>query len=128
MSSTPSHVPAERPSFRFRMRVTVGDTVAVGPGKVRLLEAILETGSLTAAAKHIDMSYRRAWVLVNELNTALKSPAVESGKGGGNGGGSVLTPVGLQVIEQYRAIEARAAAACAAEIRSLTALFGPDRG
>ncbi|WP_219215304.1 winged helix-turn-helix domain-containing protein [Variovorax boronicumulans] len=128
MSTLPSAAPLARPEFRFRMRITVGDAIAIGPGKVQLLEAILETGSLTAAAKRIDMSYRRAWVLINELNTALKTPAVESGKGGGNGGGSMLTPVGLQVIEHYRAIEARAAAACAAEIRSLTALFGPDKG
>ncbi|WP_256354609.1 MULTISPECIES: winged helix-turn-helix domain-containing protein [unclassified Variovorax] len=105
------------------MRITTGDTIAIGPGKIQLLEAILETGSLTAGAKAIDMSYRRAWLLINELNSALKKPAVESGKGGEHGGGSVVTDVGCRLIEHYRNIETTAAEACKAEIRALTGLL-----
>ncbi|MDM0113841.1 winged helix-turn-helix domain-containing protein [Variovorax sp. J22R133] len=112
-----------KPVVRFRMRITAGDTIAIGPGKIRLLEAILETGSLTAAAKSIDMSYRRAWVLINELNGALKKPAVASAKGGEHGGGSEVTDVGRRLIEHYRNIESTAAAACKAEIRSMTNLL-----
>lgn len=99
--------------------------MAIGPGKISLLEAILATGSLTAAAKHIDMSYRRAWVLIDELNKSLKMPAVASAKGGENGGGSVVTPVGLQLLERYRRIETTAASACRADIRALHALLAP---
>ncbi len=111
-----------RPAARFRMRVTAGDVVAVGPGKVALLEAIRQTRSITAAAKSIDMSYRRAWILVDELNTTLKSPAVASSKGGDHGGGSELTAVGESLLLLYRRIEEQAAAACADDIRALLKL------
>ena len=76
------------------MRVTSGETISVGPGKISLLEAIRETRSITAAAKSIGMSYRRAWILIDELNASLKKPAVRSAKGGERGGGSELTEVG----------------------------------
>lgn len=112
-----------KPVVRFRLRVTCGETVAIGPGKIQLLEAIQQTGSLTAAAKSIGMSYRRAWLLIDELNRALKIPAVESAKGGEHGGGSVLTSVGEKLVQQYRSIEAAAAASCKAQIRALTALL-----
>lgn len=112
-----------KPVVRFRLRVTCGETVAIGPGKIQLLEAIQRTGSLTAAAKSIGMSYRRAWLLIDELNRALKIPAVESAKGGEHGGGSVLTSVGEKLVQQYRSIEAAAAASCKAQIRALTALL-----
>lgn len=112
-----------KPVVRFRLRVTCGETVAIGPGKIQLLEAIQRTGSLTAAAKSIGMSYRRAWLLIDELNRALKIPAVESAKGGEHGGGSVLTSVGEKLVQQYRSIEAAAAASCKAQIRALTGLL-----
>ena len=56
-----------KPSVNFRLRVSAGDTIAVGPGKIALIEAIQETGSITAAAKSLGMSYRRAWMLVDQL-------------------------------------------------------------
>lgn len=108
-----------KPSVRFRLRITAGDDIAIGPGKIALLEAIAETGSITAAAKQIGMSYRRAWLLLDELNNALKRPAVDSIKGGQRGGGSALTAVGLQLIERYRHVERTAREACAADIRAL---------
>ncbi len=91
-----------------------------------LLEAIEKTGSLTAAAKSIDMSYRRAWILVNELNASLKKPAVDSAKGGEHGGGSQLTAVGQKLIAYYRNIETEAEAACRTDIRSLTNLLARE--
>lgn len=111
-----------RPVARFRMRITADDVIAIGPGKISLLEAIRQTRSITAAAKSIDMSYRRAWILIDELNATLKKPAVASSKGGDHGGGSELTPVGESLLLLYRRIEENAAEACADDIRALLKL------
>lgn len=105
------------------MRITRGDVIAIGPGKVSLLEAIEATGSITAAAKSLDMSYRRAWLLLDELNQSMSTPAVDSAKGGTAGGGSVLTDAGRQVIVLYRRIEETAARACQGDIRKLLGLL-----
>jgi molybdate transport system regulatory protein len=110
------------PDVRFRMRIVQDGTIALGPGKVQLLEAVREHGSISAAARSLNMSYRRAWLLMDELNRALTSPATVSEHGGQSGGGSTLTPVGEEIIRLYRDIEARAAAACAPEIEALTQL------
>ncbi len=110
------------PDVRFRMRVVQDGTIALGPGKVSLLEAVRDHGSISAAARSLNMSYRRAWLLMDELNRALESPATVSEHGGQSGGGSTLTPVGEEIIRLYRGIEARAAAACAPEIEALTKL------
>jgi molybdate transport system regulatory protein len=110
------------PVARFRLRVTAGDTIAVGPGKIDLLEAIAETQSITAAAKSLGMSYRRAWILVDQLNATLRQPAVASAQGGEHGGGSQLTAVGEALVERYRRIEARAAESCADDLRALLKL------
>ncbi len=113
---------SDKPAAKFRFRVTTGDVIAIGPGKISLLEAIAETGSITSAAKSLDMSYRRAWMLLDELNRSLRQPAVDSAKGGPHGGGSELTAVGHQLIDTYRRIESTAASACAADIKRLVAL------
>jgi molybdate transport system regulatory protein len=110
---------------RFRMRVMKGETIAIGPGKVSLLEAVREHGSISAAARSLDMSYRRAWLLIDELNRSLRSPATISEQGGQSGGGCVLTPVGENIVRLYRDVEARAEAACAQQIASLTGLLKP---
>ncbi len=110
---------AAAPQLRFRMRVTQGEVIAVGPGKIALLEAVDKTGSITAAAKSLDMSYRRAWLLLDELNRSLRTAAVDSAKGGTAGGGSVLTREGRELIALYRRIEATAAAACRSDIRKM---------
>jgi molybdate transport system regulatory protein len=111
-----------KPVARFRIRVTAGDVIAVGPGKIDLLEAIGETGSITAAAKSLDMSYRRAWLLLDELNTSLRKPAVDSAKGGLHGGGSEITETGRQLIALYRRVEETAARSCQADLTRLLAL------
>jgi molybdate transport system regulatory protein len=87
------------------LRVNFGDQKALGPGKIRLLELIEETGSISAAGRAMDMSYRRAWNLVDELNSTFAEPLVRSQPGGSRGGGARLTPVGTEVIRRYRAIE-----------------------
>jgi len=114
---------ASQTRFKFRARVTVADVVAIGPGKVSLLEAIRDHGSITAAARSMDMSYRRAWLLVQELNKAMRSPAVVSEHGGEGRGGTTLTEEGEAVIRLYRQIETIAAKACKKEIDSLLALL-----
>lgn len=110
-------------SARFRMRVTLGDVIAVGPGKIALLEAIADTGSITSAAKSLDMSYRRAWLLLDELNRSLRHPAADSAKGGQHGGGSALTDVGRQLIDTYRRIEATASKACESDIKQMLGML-----
>ncbi|WP_369822802.1 winged helix-turn-helix domain-containing protein [Bordetella sp. N] len=108
---------------RFRLRIRHQDLLAIGPGKVDLLEAIREHGSIAAAARSMGMSYRRAWLLIDELNRALREPATHSGHGGASGGGSGLTPVGETIVNLYREIEAKAQQACARQLDGLLGLL-----
>ena len=113
----------QKSDVRFRLRVTRGDDIAVGPGKIEILEAIARTGSITAAAKSLGMSYRRAWLLVDTMNRNFRTPVVEAEAGGTRGGGAALTPVGIEVVARYRRIEAVAEKSAAAEIRALRRLL-----
>lgn len=113
------------PALRFRIRVMRGDAIAVGPGKIDLLEAIDAQGSITAAAKALGMSYRRAWLLVDEMNRAFRVPVVAAVKGGPEGGSTRLTPAGENVVRRYRAIEKRAASAAKADIAALLRMLRP---
>jgi molybdate transport system regulatory protein len=107
------------------MRIRKGEHIAVGPGKIALLEAVRENGSISAAARSLGMSYRRAWLLIDELNRSLKSPATISEQGGQSGGGCVLTPVGEDIVRLYRDVERIADSACAEQIAALTSLLKP---
>lgn len=109
--------------IQFRVRFYKGESIAVGPGKVALLEAIAAQGSISAAAKSIGMSYRRAWLLIDDLNQMLVAPAVATATGGERGGGATLTVTGQKLIAHYRKIEADAATASAASIRALKKLI-----
>ena len=111
------------PELKFRIRIVDGETIAVGPGKISLLEAIAATGSITAAARHLEMSYRRAWLLLDELNRSLRTPAVASAKGGTAGGGSVLTEAGRELITLYRRIEEVARTSNRRDIERLMAML-----
>jgi molybdate transport system regulatory protein len=108
---------------RFRLRVDINREPAIGPGKIVLLEAIIETGSISAAARKLDMSYRRAWLLVEDINRRLKQPAVLRTKGGRLGGVSEVTDAGKQLVKLYRDIERTATAEARSDIRSLTKLL-----
>jgi molybdate transport system regulatory protein len=90
------------------LRVDLGEDRAIGPGKIRLLEAIRDTGSITRAGAALGMSYRRAWLLVDDMNSCFREPVVAAQVGGSHGGGATLTPFGMKLIDQYRAIEAEA--------------------
>lgn len=119
----PKTNPTPKPALKLRMRVNIGEQIAIGPGKIALLEALAEQGSITAAAKSLDMSYRRAWLLIDELNRSLAEPAVASATGGQRGGGSELTDAGRRLIELYRGVEAQALKACATDIKKLMKLL-----
>jgi len=108
---------------QFRLRITRGEDIAVGPGKIDLLEAIAGTGSITAAARRLGMSYRRAWLLVDTMNRCFKKPVVDAETGGRRGGGTQLTPVGAEALQRYRKIEKLATSASATELRKLHRLL-----
>lgn len=93
-----------------RLRVLLGAAVAIGPGKADLLDAIAESGSISAAAKNMGMSYRRAWLLVDTMNRCFDGPLVASARGGSGGGGARLTPLGEEVLARYRDMESKALA------------------
>ncbi len=121
MSKADQSLPATR--FSFRLDFTPGGRL--GPGKVQLLEAIGETGSISAAGRSMKMSYRRAWLLVDDLNRIFRSPLVEAQPGGAKGGGAHLTALGREIVANYRAIEAKTLTAGAAEIAALRAAVSP---
>jgi molybdate transport system regulatory protein len=112
-------------NVKFRLRIYRDEGIAIGPGKVALVEAIAETGSISAAARRLGMSYRRAWLLVDELNRALRKPAVVGIVGGRHGGGATLTKEGEELVRRYRAIEVIARQAAATDLASLTRLLAP---
>lgn len=93
--------------------------IALGPGKADLLEALRETGSISAAGKRLGMSYRRTWDLVDTMNRCFKAPLVATATGGAHGGGAALTELGMQVLEAYRAFQAKAERAARAELAFL---------
>jgi len=93
------------------LRIDLGEERRFGPGKARLLELIRDTGSISAAGRALGMSYRRAWLLTDELNQLLSQRLVEPQHGGAKGGGARITPAGAAVLEAYRRIEAAADAA-----------------
>ena len=87
------------------LRITFPDDDRLGHGKMELLEHIRETGSISAAGRAMDMSYRRAWLLVAEMNRMFKAQVVESQRGGQKGGGAALTPFGDQLLARFRNME-----------------------
>lgn len=90
------------PKFKLTLRLLYGDEIAFGPGKAELLEAIESTGSISAAGRMMDMSYRRAWLLVDAMNRSFREPVVDAARGGKHGGGAHLTPFGKEVLARYR--------------------------
>src|ERR1700740_642209 len=90
------------------IRIDLPSGSRIGPGKIALLEAIRSTGSISAAGPLFRRAYRRAWLLVEEINQTLREPAVTAETGGARGGGAVVTPVGEKVVGLYRAIESQA--------------------
>jgi|SRR5450631_177368 len=105
------------PTVRFRIDFNRDDSI--GPGKIGLLERIAQSGSLSQAARDLDMSYRRAWQLLESANTAFLEKVALTAKGGRGGGGAKLTPFGHELINSYRAFEKDVQAHAARHFRSI---------
>lgn len=105
---------------QFRLRIKYGEEIAIGPGKIAILEAINETGSISAAGRKLGMSYRRAWLLVDQMNQYFKESVVQAATGGAQGGGTTLTPTGIEVVQLYRTIEQQAQSHSALLLEALT--------
>ena len=107
-----------------RIRITFEPDISLGPGKARLLEGIRDLGSIAAAGRRMGMSYKRAWLLVEQMNDAFKTPLVAAAKGGEHGGGAALTKAGADVLARYRRMESatqRAVARDAAALKRMLA-------
>lgn len=112
---------------RLSIRIDLGPDHRLGPGKVRLLEAIAEHGSIAAGARALGMSYRRAWMLVEAMNRGFGAALVESQAGGRAGGGARLSDLGAEVVSAYRAVERAAEEAARPALRRLAACCPEDR-
>jgi len=106
-----------------QIRIMFRKAIAMGPGKADLLEAIERTGSISAAARSLGMSYRRAWLLVDTMNQSFKSPVVETLTGGQRGGGARVTELGHDVLTRYLAMDAKAAASVRKDLAAFSRLM-----
>ena len=104
---------------RIRLHLHLEPSHSLGPGKARLLELVRDLGSISAAAREMDMAYRHAWVLIDDLNRCFGGAVVETRKGGRSGGGARLTPLGEEVVRRFRAIERATRAASSRHIAAL---------
>ena len=106
------------------VRIDLDAEGRIGPGKIELLEQIREQGSISGAGRAMDMSYKRAWDLVDEIKRICGQSAVEPQTGGKNGGGAVLTPFGISLVKRYRKIERDAASAVKKDLAALRSDIG----
>lgn len=112
-----------RNEARYRgltLRVLGRSAAAIGPGKAELVERIGRTGSISAAAREMAMSYRRAWQLVEAMNRDFREPVVATATGGLRGGGARVTPFGARLVARFRRMESKASAAIAGNLRSFS--------
>lgn len=126
-SPKPTQSPAACAATIIRPRIAFGSACSLGPGKIDLLRAVAETGSIAAAARTLGFSYKRAWLLIDTLNRGFGRPMVERSVGGRGGGGARLTPLGTALLRHYAAIEAACRRAAAAELAALRALVSGGR-
>jgi molybdate transport system regulatory protein len=110
-------------STQLSVRIDLSTGVRIGPGKIALLEAIRSAGSISGAGRQMQMSYRKAWLLVDEINGTLREPAVFTATGGGKGGGATLTPTGEQLVRLYHDIESEIHGATRREFRAIENLL-----
>lgn len=113
---------------RVRVSIVFESGARIGPGKAKLLESIRDTGSISAAAREMGMSYKRAWVLLDSINRAFIEPVVTAAPGGAGGGGASLTPFGTELLERYNRIVERAVANATDDLPALARRARPDAG
>jgi molybdate transport system regulatory protein len=113
---TKQNLPSE---IELRLRIMRGGSIIFGPGRADLLALIQTHGSIAAAGREMGMSYKRAWALVDSMNTTFASPLVEAVKGGTGGGGAKLTEVGIDILTAYRSLERTSREAAAAPLAVL---------
>ena len=106
-----------------KLRILLGAAVALGPGKVALLEAVDKSGSITGAARYMGMSYRRAWKLIEAMNNDFKVPLIATSSGGRGGGGALVTKAGFDALNRYRSMETKAEQAVENEISDFADLL-----
>jgi len=104
---------------RLSIKISLDGGGKLGPGKIALLEAVDSEGSISAAGRKLGMSYRRAWDLIQDLNTVFGQPVLEVAIGGKQGGGAMLAPAGRRLIDLYRQIETTAYDLCADGLKDL---------
>ena len=117
---------ARSKSLDPRIRILFGEATALGPGKADLLEAIADTGSISAAARRMGMSYRRAWNLVDTMNCEFTEPLVQTAAGGKRG--TEITETGEQILKRYREIEVKATQSVSREIAAFSKYIAKYRG
>jgi molybdate transport system regulatory protein len=110
------------PAPRLWIRIDLGDDDRIGPGKIDLLRALEAHQSISAAARKLGMSYRRAWLLIDALNRSFGAPLVETHVGGRKRGGARLTALGKAVLAGYDDVGRAAARAAVPALRRLVAL------
>ena len=113
---------------RVKVSIVFDSGARIGPGKAKLLESIRETGSISAAAREMGMSYKRAWLLLDSMNQAFADPVITASPGGAGGGGATLTPFGAEVLERYRRVAKKAASMAAEDIAALAQRARPEAG
>jgi molybdate transport system regulatory protein len=111
--------------LNLKIRLSYGTDTAMGPGKADLLDAIDQFGSISAAAKHMHMSYRRAWELVDVMNRCFTEPLVKTSPGGVHGGGAQLTETGMLVLQRYRELVTKTTLAVAQELADIASQLRP---
>jgi molybdate transport system regulatory protein len=123
MCAMKQHTDTDSPQpYLIRPRIYLGPDLIVGPGKIALLTAVRDTGSISAAARTLGMSYKRAWYLLDTLKKGFHQPVFVASPGGRGGGGAQLTALGDTLIASYTAITAACAAAADAQLAALAAL------
>lgn len=111
------------PHFSLKLRLHRGDDIALGPGKIELVEALQNTASISSAARSLKMSYRRAWDMIDTMNQCFEYPLVTTVTGGKGGGGVELTDLGQQVLSQYKSMEQTTIQSIEADMTQLTSLL-----
>ena len=114
-----------QPHLKLKAQIYHGDEIALGPGKVDLLEAVARAGSISGAGREMGLSYRRAWLLVDTMNRCFAQPLIETAHGGAKGGGARVTEAGEAVLRHYRAMQAAIEAAAATEAETLIKALAP---